>query len=151
MNKQINSAIKALCILGGLACLDIVYTAHPQDHEPFDVVSIKVSQADTNELIQTDKGIQRPAYMPFRFTPGRVTCTQPLTSIVAQAYGLKFWQVVGPAWLYDGAYEIQATMPADTSRDHALAMLRSMLTDRFELNGCGYFGTTLQASGYRRF
>ncbi len=112
-----------------IACV----VAPAQERAAFDAASIRISQADTNELVQTEKGIRRPAYHPFRYTPGRVTCTLPLISIIAQAYGLKIWQIAGPPWLYDGAYEIAAIMPAETTRGQALTMLRSLLADRFEM------------------
>jgi uncharacterized protein (TIGR03435 family) len=124
---------RTLCLFLTIACLAASDVALARERAIFDAASIRVSQADTNELAQTDKGIRRPAYHPFRFTPGRVSCTLPLVSIIAQAYGLKIWQIAGPSWLYDGAYEITATMPADTTREQADAMLRSLLADRFEM------------------
>jgi uncharacterized protein (TIGR03435 family) len=100
----------------------------------FDVVSVKLDRhADTNELVTTKKAVVRPAYQKFRFTPGRVTCSLPLISIVAEAYSVKFWQVSGPDWLYDGVYDITASMPGNTPKETALLMLRSMLAERFGL------------------
>ena len=71
---------------------------------------------------------------PFRYTPGRVTCSLPLRSIVAEAFALRPWQIYGPGWFDDPEfYQIAATMPPDTPRDQAQLMLQTMLIERFGL------------------
>lgn len=126
--------ISGRVLAGAIVCVGMLTTATAQEpHPTFDAASVKISTADTNQLVETDKGIARPAYKPFRYTPGHVTCTLPLISIIAQAYGLKIWQIAGPEWLYDGAYEIAAAMPADATHEQTLGMLRSLLDDRFEM------------------
>ena len=112
----------------------VVGSSFGQTSAAFDVVSVKLDrQADTNELVATKKGMVRPAYQKLRITPGRLTCHLPLISILAEAYSVKFWQVSGPDWLYDGVYDITASMPGNTTRDNAMLMLRTMLAERFGL------------------
>ena len=114
-------------------CFAAAGIAQEQTQVAFDVVSVKVSQADTGVVVQTDRGFVRVAYHPFRYTPGHVTCTLPLISFLLEAYSVKLWQVSGPQWLYDGVYDMAATMPADTSREQARLMLQTMLRERFGL------------------
>ena len=100
----------------------------------FDVVSVKKdAAADTGELVQLKKKVIRPAYHPFRYTPGRLTCSLPLITIIREAYAVEFWQISGPKWLYDGVYDIEAKMPPDTAKETARLMLRTMLAERFGL------------------
>ena len=71
-------------------------------------------------------------FQPFRYTPGRVTCSLPLRSILAEAFALRQWQIYGPDWLSEMEFfQVAATMPGDTSRDEAQLMLRTMLVERF--------------------
>jgi len=100
----------------------------------FDVVSVKMNiDADTNEIIESKKKAIRPAYQEFRYTPGRVTCSLPLISIIREAYSIETWKISGPKWLYDGVYDLVATMPPGTPRETARLMLRTMLAERFAL------------------
>jgi len=56
-----------------------------------------------------------------------------LKELVANAYGLKAYQVSGPAWLGSERFDIVAKMPDGSSKDDAPAMLRSLLEERFKL------------------
>lgn len=118
-------------VLGGYFAAACV--AQERTRVSFDVVSIKQGQADTGVVVQTDRGFVRTAYHPFRYTPGHVTCSLPLISFLLEAYSVKLWQLAGPPWLYDGVYDLTATMPADTSREQARLMLQTMLRERFGL------------------
>ena len=118
-------------VVGG--CFVAACVAQGQPRVAFDVVSVKLSQADTGVVVQTDRGFVRAAYHPFRYTPGHVTCSLPLISFLLEAYSVPLWQVSSPKWLYDGVYDMAATMPAETSRDQARIMLQTMLRERFGL------------------
>jgi uncharacterized protein (TIGR03435 family) len=122
-----------LFVFGGSTTL-FVQGQEPPPPIQFDAVSLKLdATADPSLLVQTSKKIIRPAYHSFRYTPGRVTCSLPLISMIAEAYEVEFWRVSGPKWIYDGVYQLVATMPADASRDTARLMLRTALSDRFGL------------------
>ncbi len=49
------------------------------------------------------------------------------------AYGVKDFQIVGPGWLGDERFTIDATMPPATTKDQTRAMLRNLLADRFKV------------------
>jgi Protein of unknown function (DUF3738) len=49
------------------------------------------------------------------------------------AYGLRDYQFEGPGWLHTARYNIVATTASPQPRSIQLAMLRSLLTDRFRL------------------
>lgn len=101
----------------------------------FDVVSVK----DLGSILPVgftpgERSRLMDVIQPFRYTPGRVTCSLPLRSIVAEAFALRQWQIYGPGWLEDlEFYQIAATMPPNTRRDQAQLMLRTMLVERFGL------------------
>ncbi len=100
----------------------------------FDAVSVK----DAGSIVPRSTSGQRQRAMDlmrwFQYTPGRVTCSLPLRAILAEAFGLRQWQIHGPTWLDDAEfYQVDATMPADTTREDSQLMLRTMLVERFGL------------------
>lgn len=56
-----------------------------------------------------------------------------LKSALAFAYGLKEYQVFGPAWISEARYDIKGKGPAGTRREQLPAMLKALLADRFKL------------------
>jgi uncharacterized protein (TIGR03435 family) len=65
--------------------------------------------------------------------PGRLRLPGvTLKRLVMLAYDVKDFQVVGPGWIGDELFTIDATRPADTSADQNRAMLRNLLADRFK-------------------
>lgn len=57
-----------------------------------------------------------------------------LKELIANAYGLKPYQVTGPAWLGSERFDIAAKMPEGASKDDAPAMLQALLAERFKLS-----------------
>jgi uncharacterized protein (TIGR03435 family) len=73
----------------------------------FEAASVKVSAALPNGVIMVRMGGG-----PDSSDPGRVTYTGVnLKSLVARAYGVKEFQVEGPAWLEGERYDVIATIP----------------------------------------
>ena len=68
---------------------------------------------------------------PIRFACPKAT----LQMLAADAYSVLFTQVVGLAWTKEAAYayEVEATMPPNTTREQFRLMLQSLLRDRFHL------------------
>lgn len=65
---------------------------------------------------------------------GRFTANVSLRQLIRVAYGLEENQLVGgPDWVNTTRFEIAALAGRDVSRDEALAMLRTLLADRFTL------------------
>lgn len=58
-----------------------------------------------------------------------------LKDLVANAYGVKPYQVSGPDWLATERYDISAKMPEGSTADDAPHMLQALLIDRFHLIG----------------
>lgn len=58
-----------------------------------------------------------------------------LGNLVAYAYGLHFFQVIGPEWIAVDRYDIEAKFPDQEGKPDDLGMLRALLRDRFKLVG----------------
>jgi uncharacterized protein (TIGR03435 family) len=56
-----------------------------------------------------------------------------LKGLLMGAHGVKDFQIVGPGWIGDERFTIDATMPPDTTGDQTRAMLRNLLADRFKV------------------
>jgi uncharacterized protein (TIGR03435 family) len=56
-----------------------------------------------------------------------------LRSCIAFAYGVKGYQVAGPAWLNDSHYDIVAKGPEGTRREQLPRMMQTLLAERFRL------------------
>lgn len=124
--------IKAIAT-GGLALLLAMCRSYGQTAEKtftFDAASIK------------------PAAMP---TPGRAMMTGPtggpgtqdpgrvhypfisLKALLLSAYDVKAYQIQGPAWLDMERFDVNATMPPETTKEQFRAMLQNLLAERFKL------------------
>jgi uncharacterized protein (TIGR03435 family) len=56
-----------------------------------------------------------------------------LFELVRTAFAVHFYQIVGPSWLREARFDIQATFPPEAGREHVPAMLRTLLEERFGL------------------
>lgn len=65
--------------------------------------------------------------------PGQITWTGPLRSLMVVAYGLRNYQVSGPAWLSTEQFTIVAKAPADSSPERIQEMWQSLLANRFHV------------------
>ncbi len=66
--------------------------------------------------------------------PGRMTLRDESVDVMIElAYGLREYQYQGPAWLHTTRYDIVATTASPQPRAVQLAMLRTLLADRFKL------------------
>jgi len=68
-----------------------------------------------------------------------------LANLIATAYRVKVTQVVGPSWLADQVFDVDARIPEGASPDLANEMLQSLLEERF---GLQLHQETRQVSGY---
>ena len=71
----------------------------------------------------------------FKIIGGRLDCSNlSLQDLIREVYSVRFDQMLGgPAWLKDDRFTIEATAGKDASRNEMLAMLRTLLEDRFKL------------------
>jgi uncharacterized protein (TIGR03435 family) len=92
----------------------------------FTVASIKPSQ-----LPPAGAGRQG-GFAPLN-EPGRLRFPAvTLKTLLMFAYDVKDFQIVGPGWLGDERFAVEATMPADTTQDQTRTMLRNLIADRFK-------------------
>jgi uncharacterized protein (TIGR03435 family) len=56
-----------------------------------------------------------------------------LMALLTEAFGVKAYQVSGPAWLETSYFDVAATAPAGATRAQIPAMLQRLLADRFQL------------------
>jgi uncharacterized protein (TIGR03435 family) len=79
--------------------------------------------------------------------PGRIRYPRiSLKELLVKAYELKFpYQLEGPGWLDSELFEIDSTMPADTTKQQFCLMLQDLLTQRFKL---AIHRTTKEFPGY---
>ena len=58
-------------------------------------------------------------------------------SLLMRAYDVQIDQISGPSWIMDNMgpnlYQIDATMPPDTTKAQFQSMMRNLLTERFHL------------------
>jgi uncharacterized protein (TIGR03435 family) len=91
----------------------------------FDVASIK-----------PHKNVSNVVHRTVDVTPGGRLVAQDATlqQLVRAAYGVRLFQISGgPAWATSDGYDIEAKAEANTSREQAWLMLRTLLEDRFKL------------------
>lgn len=70
----------------------------------------------------------------FRASHGALTAENaPLLRILSRAYNLTDDRVSGPAWLDQACYDIKAKAAADVPQTEVMAMLRTLLKERFHL------------------
>ncbi|HLH16478.1 MAG TPA: TIGR03435 family protein [Bryobacteraceae bacterium] len=72
---------------------------------------------------------------PGTSAPGRYSVRSTLIDLIATAYGVPGDQISGgPSWLHSTLYEVDATMPPDTTKQQFQMMLQSLLAERFHLS-----------------
>lgn len=64
--------------------------------------------------------------------PGRIRYTfMSLKTLLMNAYDVKGFQISGPAWLDSERFDVQATMPPETTKEQFRVMLQNLLAERF--------------------
>ncbi len=75
-----------------------------------------------------------PSGGPGTKDPGRIRYPfMSLKNILTNAYDVKNFQISGPAWLDTERFDIEATMPPETTKEQFRAMLQNLLAERFKL------------------
>ena len=121
----------------GLICVFVSAcgTTYGQSASEFEVASVK--QLDrTVRPGSPDLSFVGTSGKPFRIEGHRVSVTGTLHALIADAYGIKEYQVSGaPQWADSLMYEIVATASGDAAptQDQVRPMLKSLLADRFQL------------------
>jgi len=66
-------------------------------------------------------------------SPTRLAGTTSLKSLLMRAYGVKSYQVGGPAWMETELYEIAAKVPPGATKEQVALMVQNLLMERFHL------------------
>jgi len=78
--------------------------------------------------------ITPPTGGPGTKDPGRIHYpNMAMKNILMNAYDVKNFQIVGPAWLDSERFDIDATMPPDTTKEQFKTMLQNLLAERFKM------------------
>ncbi len=97
----------------------------------FDAVSVKAVNLAAHPAFGNSGG-------PGTKDPGRVHfCCVSMVSLLMRAYDLQIDQVFGPSWIMDNMgpnlYQVDATMPLDTTKAQFQSIMRTLLVERFHL------------------
>jgi uncharacterized protein (TIGR03435 family) len=99
----------------------------------FDAASVKPAALPTPD----GRGrimMQGPSGGPGTKDPGRIHYPySSLRNLLMTAYDVKAFQIQGPQWLDTERFEVNATMPPDTTKEQFGVMLRNLLTERFKM------------------
>ena len=96
----------------------------PQPPPAFEVASVKPAAPQTAGRMMAGMGGDA----------GRVNYTNvPLKNVLMRAYGVKIYQIAGPAWLDDERYDIVAKVPDGVPKEQIPVMLQNLLAERFRM------------------
>jgi uncharacterized protein (TIGR03435 family) len=101
--------------------------------QTFDVATVKPAAPPT----PNGRGmilIGRPTGGPGTNDPGRIHYPfTNLKTLLQNAYDVKDFQISGPDWLATERFDIQATMPPETTKEQFKVMLQNLLSERFKM------------------
>jgi uncharacterized protein (TIGR03435 family) len=98
-----------------------------QSELTFEVASVKPASPQANGSVGMRGG-------PGSRDPGRIAYTNvSLINVLVNAYDVLSDQISGPNWLDSSRYDIDAKIPADTTREQFRVMLQNLLAERFHL------------------
>ena len=95
----------------------------------FEVASVKTWVPDPKTGGIRTAGVPGPG----NHDPGRFTARTNLLSLIVLAYDIPLYRLSEQKDLYDQRFEIEAKMPADTTREQFDVMLQNLLADRLGL------------------
>jgi uncharacterized protein (TIGR03435 family) len=118
--------MRALRVLGSMILLSSAGVA--QRPTEFDIASVKLSERPVGPDYNN-----RLAFSPAGLTARNVT----LRRLASEAYRLQLRQVVGPNWLDQNEYDVEARAGHSIGREELDLMLRALLAQRFDLRQHG--------------
>lgn len=100
----------------------------------FDVASVRPSAPLDPAKMQAEMQAGRAPKFGARVDASRAEYNyMSLRDLIANAYGVKPYQITGPDWLAAQRFDIVATMPQGATKDDAPKMLQALLSERFKL------------------
>ena len=134
--------IRRVAVLGAgtlLAALGFSQTLREKE-ATFEVASVKAVAQDSAHLLPIRNRpfpvdeLMRMRGGPGTEDPGRIGYLGvTMRMLVRRAYGLRFYQIAGPGWLDEQRYDVVANVPPGTDNQRLGLMLRSLLTERFQM------------------
>jgi uncharacterized protein (TIGR03435 family) len=118
----------ALRVFSSMVLLSSAGVAQRPDTTEFDIASVKLSEHQAGPDYNNQL-----AFSPAGLTARNVT----LRRLVAEAYRLQLRQVVGPNWLDQNEYDVEARAAHSVGREELDTMLRTLLAQRFGLKQHG--------------
>jgi uncharacterized protein (TIGR03435 family) len=124
---------------GSLTAIAMLFTAatilgQPTARLTFEVASIKPTTLNP-ATIEALNAAGKPPKMGRSVSGTRVNYDyMSMRELIAEAYQVKYHQVVGPDWLNSVRFDIAARMPAPASGDDSPIMLQRLLEERFKLS-----------------
>jgi uncharacterized protein (TIGR03435 family) len=113
-----------LRVIGSIVLLSSAGVAQREDAAAFDVASVKPSERQVGPDYNN-----RLTFAPAGLSGKNVT----LRRLVSEAYRLQMRQVIGPIWLDQNEYDVEARAGHPAGREELDAMLRDLLARRFDL------------------
>jgi uncharacterized protein (TIGR03435 family) len=95
--------------------------------QSFDAASVKPGPPANSGRFTMTGGPDTPDPTFLRYT------NIPLKRVLMFAYDVKYWQIAGPDWLNSLRFDISARIPEGAAKEQSLAMLRNLLTERFQM------------------
>lgn len=109
-----------------VVCFEFSPAAAQQPAASFAVASVKPA------LLPQPGAGRQGGFSPLN-EPGRLRFPAvTLKTLLMFAYDVRDFQIVGPGWIGDERFSVEATMPADTTQDQTRTMLRNLIADRFK-------------------
>src|SRR5262245_31056417 len=118
--------------LAALSCF-VAFSQTVDKSLSFDVASVKPATPPT----PNGRGMvmfRGPTGGPGTKDPGRISYPfMTLKNLLMTAYDVKNFQISGPSWMDTERYDINATMPPDTTKEQFRVMLQNLLAERFKI------------------
>ncbi len=107
--------------------LPMTTTAQTDTSARFEAASLKPSirGSERQRGMRGGPGTRDPGQITFGYTS--------LKNLVLFAYGIKYYELIAPAWLDLMMYDLTAKLAPGTTQDQVAIMLRNLLADRFKL------------------
>ena len=128
MLKQLTSLVVPLCGAVGLMPVAVLCE------------SFSGAQSQSPQVVEFEVAVVKPAdpqspvESATRFSANRFTATGTLRTLIQVAYGIQELQILGgPKWVSVEKFNIDAKSQGLVSRDEMKLMIRTLLTNRFDL------------------
>jgi uncharacterized protein (TIGR03435 family) len=125
--------MKLATLLVLATCVQVSGFSQSISKPQFEVASVRlVATAESRAVPQPSGGWMATGLGTMHEAPDRITYQGvTLKAMLMKAYGLKPYQISGPAWIENERYDVAATIPEAASSKEIPEMLRNLLLERF--------------------